>query len=280
MILTVVDLVTGALTRSRLHDHEQVVLRSFQESLFTPPPIVPGLDIAAGYRPAIEAVGMGGDWYSIVDTPDAVYAVIGDIAGHGPGAVAVMAEAKTIMRHLLTNGSTIEDTLQHADRALTRRGVYASAAVVRIDKATGLLRYANAGHPPALLFHRDDAGASTVTALATVHRPWLGVGVALPTATTGDCSQQVSEHRLGAGDVLLLYTDGLVEERRETLETSIRQQLYALDVDRPAAVIVDHLLTNRQTHRTPRSVDDDVAVVVIARTGDTAVTEPVHRPQP
>ncbi len=249
---TVADLVGGALSRTRLHDEERAVLRQLQNSLLTPPPEVDGFEISVGYRSALAAIGMGGDWYSVIDTPDAVYTVIGDVAGHGPGAVALMAEVKTVMRHLLTTGTTVTEAVAHADRTLQRRHACASMIVTRIDKQTHRLEYLNAGHPPGLCFT-----STGIVLLDHVHRPWLGVEPKERPATT--------HIPFEPGDLLLLFTDGLVEQRTEPLDDSIRN-LHALDTERPTNEIVDHLLSERERRRGPAATDDDIAVVTIRRT--------------
>jgi GAF domain-containing protein len=253
---TVADLVGGALSRTRLQDQERAVLQRLQATLLTAPPDLDGFDIAVGYRSALTAIGMGGDWYSIIDAPDAVYAVIGDIAGHGPGAVALMAEVKTIIRHLLTVGTPIDEAVAHADHTLQRRNAYASMIVARIDKTEPTLEYINAGHLPALIYTADG-----IVALDRTHRPWLGVeshDAVVPSVCP-----------LGPGELLLLYTDGLVEQRDEPLDTSIRTRLYTIDHRQPATELVDHLLATREHDRNAATVDDDVAIVAVhrARTG-------------
>ncbi len=249
---TVADLVGGALSRTRLHDQERAVLRRLQHSLLSPPPDIDGFDIAVGYRSALTAIDMGGDWYSIIDTPDAVYAIIGDIAGHGPGAVALMAEAKTIVRHLLATGTSLIEAVAHTDRTLQRRHAYASMIVARIDKRSNCLDYLNAGHPPALCFTRTG-----VVQLDDVHRPWLGVASELQLTTT-----RIS---FEGGHLLLLYTDGLAEQRNEPLDDSIRNHLHALDTAPPTQQIVDRLLFEREQRRNSATPDDDIAVVAIRR---------------
>lgn len=251
---TVTDLVGGALSRTRLQDQERAVLQRLQATLLMPPPHIAGFNVAVGYRSALATVGMGGDWYSIIDGPDAVHAVIGDVAGHGPGAVALMSEVKTVMRHLLTTGAPIDEVVRHADSTLQRRNAYASMVVVRIDKTAPRLDYVNAGHPPPLIYTSHG-----VVALDEIHRPWLGVE---PSGNPAPTSCDFVE-----GDLLLLYTDGLVEQRDEQLDHSIRTRLHGIDHRPPVTDLVDGLLAARQEHRDAATVDDDVAIIAVRRTG-------------
>jgi serine phosphatase RsbU (regulator of sigma subunit) len=249
---TVADLIGGALTRTRLADEEQAVLNRFQHTLLTPPPTIDGFDVAVGYRSALETVGIGGDWHTVIDTPAAVYLVIGDVAGHGPGAVALMAEVKTVMRHVLSTGTPLDEALRQADLTLQRRSAYASACVIRVDKRSHTLEYVSAGHVPPVLL---SAGGQTM--LSDVHRPWLGV----------ETSEQlpITVVAFGPGDALVAYTDGLVEERGELIDTSIANRFEGVMATMSADDLVARLVAERERHRTDQSVDDDIAVIAIRR---------------
>jgi serine phosphatase RsbU (regulator of sigma subunit) len=249
---TVSDLTQAALARARLYDEQREVLVRLQGTLLSAPPKIDGLDVAVGYRPALGDIGMGGDWYSVIDTPDRVYAVVGDVVGHGSEAIAVMAEVKTILRHLLTMGTPLDEALDQADLSLQRRSTHASAAIVEIDKHQPMLRYVNAGHLPSLVL-----GDGETRRLEEVHRPWLGTPrrrTAAPATVTFDSDA-----------LLVLYTDGLVEERGEVIDAGIDRLAASIDPGGSAQAIVDGLLTNRSVQRSHASVDDDIAVVAIRR---------------
>ena len=253
LAMTAVDLISGGLNRTRVSDREREVLQHFQRTLLTAPPNVDGFEIAVAYRSAVEAIGMGGDWYSVVDAEHAVWLVIGDVAGHGPDAVALMAEVKTIIRYLLTNDTSIEQTVEQAHRTLRRRRAYASVFIASIDKASETLTYMSAGHPPMLRFTNG-----IVVELDQTHRPWLGVDA--------HCTKTPTTVAYGASDLLLLYTDGVVEERGELLDIGIRR-LYSIDPTDTTDAIVQHVLSTRIEQRTAQTVDDDMAVIAIRRTG-------------
>jgi serine phosphatase RsbU (regulator of sigma subunit) len=194
-----------------------------------------------------------------------VYAVIGDVAGHGPGAVALMAEVKTVTRHLLATGTPLNDAVAHADRTLQRRRAYASIIVIRIDKHTNCLDYLNAGHPPALCFT-----ATGIVSLADVHRPWLGVAPTQQPTTT--------QIPFEPDDLLLLFTDGLVEQRDEPLDDSIRMHLHTLDTSPPTQHIVDRLLYEREQRDNASATDDDIAVIAIRRSPSQESAPALGRP--
>jgi serine phosphatase RsbU (regulator of sigma subunit) len=250
----VLDLLASAVARARRSEDERTVLQRLQQALLTPPPLVDGYDIAVSYESAMQSVGIGGDWYSVVDSERALFLVIGDVAGHGPGAVAIMAQVKTVIRHLLTVDAPIETALHQASTLLEDRNAYASAIILRIDKVTGVLTFVNAGHPFPLVRRGDD-----VEVLSVVHRPWLGVAadVARPSSTSFD-----------VGSTLLLYTDGLVEERHTNIDVSIEQLAVSVGHSTTrAAALVSRLALDRAEARGPLSPDDDIALVAVTRTG-------------
>ena len=250
----VVELIEAAWLRASDQEHEHDVLQRLTESLLLPAPTIDGLDIAVAYRSAIETVGIGGDWYSVIERDDVVHFVIGDIAGHGPGAVAIMAEAKSVLRHLLTAGTSIEAALEQADSVLRRRDAFASVIAVSVDKRREELTYLNAGHPFPILRTPDG-----ITLLTDLHRPWLGIA---------DRSKRATRVPFPTGSTLLLYSDGLVEDRRESIDTSIQRLVDKVESGstRPQ-LLVDQLLADRQEERTATTLDDDIAVIAVERCG-------------
>ncbi|HYF72830.1 MAG TPA: SpoIIE family protein phosphatase [Nocardioides sp.] len=192
--------MTGLLlTRSR----EQIAMaESLQRSVVLDhPPVVDGIELAARYQPAT-TYQLGGDWWDAFELPDGRIALaVGDVAGHGVSAASAMTQLRTALRAYLFEGHGPAACLDQLDRLmdglLDQR--IATAAVALLDPGTGRVSMASAGHPPPLLV--DDGG---VTELDVVSRPLLGVGTG--TSTTTDLV-------LGSSSTLLIYTDGLVEER-------------------------------------------------------------------
>ena len=250
----VVELIESAWLRASDQEHEHDVLQRLTESLLLPAPEIDGLQIAVAYRSAMERVGIGGDWYSVIERDDVVHFVIGDVAGHGPGAVAIMAEAKSVLRHLLTAGTSIGGALEHAHEVLRRRDAFASVIAVSVDKRNEMLTYLNAGHPFPIL--RTPTGT---TLLGELHRPWLGL--------EGD-ARPATRVPFPAGSTLLLYSDGLVEDRRESIDISIERLVDRVTVaSADPRVMVDAMLTEREDERSDTTVDDDIAVIAVFREG-------------
>ncbi|RFU20222.1 SpoIIE family protein phosphatase [Geodermatophilus marinus] len=215
MLLAVAEQCAQALDRARLHRAERRIAETLQRSLL--PAGLPRLErlaLAAHYLPGAEGAQAGGDWYDVVDMGRGSVAIaVGDVVGQGPAAAAVMGQLRSALSTALLQGCGPAEALEVLDRFAGRLpGALAStAAVVLLDAAAGTVRWARAGHPPALLVTGegtrllDGAGAGTV--LGVPGRPPYREGVGT----------------LPVGATLLLYTDGLVERRDEVLDTGLER---------------------------------------------------------
>jgi GAF domain-containing protein len=250
------DLCAQAIERATLSDAEHHVVTTLQDSVLTRLPPGTGLDVAARYLPAAHHVGLGGDWYQGIALDDDRYAVIvGDVAGHGITAVGDMAQLKAVMGALVRIGLPLGDVFQETTSLLRHAGraVTATALIVVVDAANGELAYAAAGHPPALLRMPD----GEVIELRDGRQPLLGV--------VTDATARAAVHPFPVGSMLVVYTDGLVERRREALDRSISRLATELgSVSRgDAESVAAQLLASHVVDRDP---DDDIALVVVTRT--------------
>jgi serine phosphatase RsbU (regulator of sigma subunit) len=161
-----------------------------------------GLDAAVTYLPAESAVQVGGDWYHAQTVPgDGVVLAIGDVAGHGLQAASGMAYLRYALFAWLSIG--IRDPgllLGHLNQLCTQLGLTGSAVVALYDPESRIMRWGRAGHPPPLLAR---AGAA---------EPLAGPAGLLLGARP-DAAYRASSARLRADDLVLFYTDGLVERR-------------------------------------------------------------------
>ncbi len=211
-----------------------------------------GLSVAAAYVPAESEAAVGGDWYKCRLLPDGRgLLAIGDACGHGLGAVARMAQ----QRHALAGLAHAPGT--HAGQLTTWLNELLCGDPAA-QTATGIIghvdaerdfRWACAGHPAPLLLRDGRA-----TALDTGHRgPLFGMlpGYEYATATLA----------LRPGDLLLLYTDGMVERRGEDITTGIdalRAELVACD-GLTAQDALDHIMAGY----TPETHEDDTCLLAI-----------------
>ncbi|WP_232291846.1 SpoIIE family protein phosphatase [Frankia sp. QA3] len=205
---TLAGICAHAFERARLYERQTTLVAVLQRAIL--PQRLPdpsGVRLSARYLPASRDVGIGGDWYDAIVLPDGeLMLVVGDVGGHGLGAIAIMAELYQATRaYALQGRSPAEITTQLAAN-LAGQGdeALATAVVARLTPGERRLTWSCAGHPPPLLI----AGRST-RYLDQVHGPILG---AAPGHRYGQ-----SVLSLPPGCRLLLYSDGLVERRGTSL---------------------------------------------------------------
>ena len=217
--------------------------------LLAPLPELPGVDLAARYRPAGDAP-IGGDWYDLVPLGSARLALsLGDVAGHGLSVAPVMAQLRHALRADLLAEVSPSEAVGRLDELLHRvfPTELASVVVAEFEPASGRLRVANAGHLPPLVV----APGSVPRLLDTDRGPALGL--------SEDSAYAETELVLAAGTTLVLYTDGLVERRGEALDASLAR------LRATAAEPVDDLdaLCDRLVERADH--DDDVTLLAMRR---------------
>lgn len=184
-------------------------------------PVIPGLRFSAKYLPAGSGIKMGGDWYDVYPLADGrVTCVVGDVVGRGVLAASVMAEIRTAFRAYLNEGHDPSSAMELLNDLLVSMGRdrTATLAVAQLDLETSELLAVSAGHPPAVLV-TPDGGTQLIEPR---HGLLLGIkrGVKF-------YSQR---YPFPAGSVLLLYTDGLIERRDESLDEGL-ERLAAVAAD-------------------------------------------------
>jgi serine phosphatase RsbU (regulator of sigma subunit)/anti-sigma regulatory factor (Ser/Thr protein kinase)/anti-anti-sigma regulatory factor len=185
----------------RRYERSRDVITELQRELLPPGlPVLPGLQVAASYLLADADTAAGGDWFDAVARPDGrVALVVGDVVGHGITASGVMGQLRAVLQERLDSGATPAEALTAADRFAGRmRTAHATTVCLAdLDPGSGEVTYCTAGHPPPLVVRAD---GSTRFLPATGAGP-LGTGSAF----------FVRQDRLEPGDLLLLYSDGILE---------------------------------------------------------------------
>ncbi|RSS60522.1 ANTAR domain-containing protein [Streptomyces sp. WAC07061] len=216
--------VALAATRDQLADTEAEsadrsrLALQLQHAIMPPAPAsleAPGIRIAVRYRPAESESLVGGDWYDSAVLPNGkVLLSVGDVAGHGIQAATDMVVLRNALRGLAVTGADPAQLLAWLNRvAFHLTGHLTATAVCALfDPTTRTLRWARAGHLPPVLVR--GAHAESMPLL-----PGLLLG-ALPDVTFAE-----EEVQLAAGDILLMYTDGLVERRDVAVTDSLSQLL-------------------------------------------------------
>lgn len=214
-------------------------------------PVLPGVSAAARYLPGASGAFVGGDWYQGVRVGDGLVLAMGDVMGHGMRSAARMGQLRAIVATLALEGHS-------PGRLLTRLAEstevlldleLATLIVAAYDPATRQLTVASAGHPPPLLAPLDEAPR------------YLEVDPGPPIGTVPGRYPEIVA-TVPAGSTLVLYTDGLVENRDESLEDGLARLREALvELRLPPEAVCDHVL--RRLGR-ERGADDDVALLVIS----------------
>lgn len=189
-----------------------------------------GLEYCFYYQPCDEIHGLGGDFYDVLPLPDSrTYVAVGDIVGHGLQAVEDMAQLRNAGRAYAHRGDSPDQLLTDLNRftADVARGDFATVMVAIFDHRTGLLSYCSAGHPPALLRR---AATGEVVRLSDANGPLLG-----PLEDAVFTERVIRVH---PGDVLVMYTDGLVEHV-DTVVTAGIERVEQLVADWPPERLLD-----------------------------------------
>lgn len=250
-----------AIERAQLYDRERNTARLLQRSLLPDAlPAVPGVQLGASCQPASNDVEVGGDWFDALVMPDGRLVVaVGDVMGKGVRAASVMGQVRNALRgvvHADTSPAAVLAWLDAVVVALDDDEELVTLAYGVLDPATGVFEWGCAGHPPPLLL-----GPSGVA--------FLEGGESLPLGLSGPRSS--ARVQLGAGEALMMFSDGLVESRTRPLVDGLEllcgwaRRLAGSTLLPAAGAIVENVVTDMV-----ELSNDDVTVLVLRR--DTQVT--------
>ena len=254
-----------AVDNARRYAREHAMAATLQRSLL--PRALPGqdaLELAHRYLPAQS--GVGGDWFDVIPLSGGrVALVVGDVVGHGLHAAATMGRLRTAVHNFSALDLPPDEIIGHLDELVSRSDQEEGAGSGALDGANGMMGatclyaiydpvsrscvLARAGHPPPALVHPD----------GSVEFPDIPVGAPLG---LGGPPYETAEVELAEGSRLVLYTDGLIEDRQRDIDVGLellRRSLAGADrsPEETCDAVTGALLTER-----PR---DDVALLV-ART--------------
>ncbi len=206
---------SGARAASGVYGVNGVVgmVAELQEALLpTALPVLPQLRIAARYLVAGHEQSAGGDWFDAVPLAGGgVALVVGDVVGHGVAASAAMGQLRAVLGELLVAEPDPGRVLARADAFAARTPALQAATLTLavLDQAGDGLRYATCGHPPPLVVGAD----GTTRFLAGTGTGPLGTGSA----------PVLARATLLPGEVLLLYSDGLIERPHKSIEAGMAE---------------------------------------------------------
>ncbi|WP_406120676.1 SpoIIE family protein phosphatase [Streptomyces canus] len=215
-----------SIDNARRYTHERSMVLALQRRLLPQGlPDQDAVEVAHRYLPAESDVG--GDWYDVIPLSGSrVGLLVGDVVGHGMLSAATMGRLRTAARSFAELDFPPDEVLTHLDNLVGRldredpdgngAGVIGATCLYAIyDPTTQRCLMARAGHPPPALVHPD----------GTVTYPELPAG---PPLGLGGLPFDAAEVDLPAGSQLVMYTDGLIEDRHRDVDVVLEQLREAL----------------------------------------------------
>ncbi|MEV0079084.1 SpoIIE family protein phosphatase [Nocardia neocaledoniensis] len=248
-----------ALQRARNFDQARATSLTLQRAMLGPIELPPRFSVH--YEPALPPLEIGGDWYDVVPLRDGtIGVVVGDCVGRGLSAAVVMGQLRTAARALLLRGAGPAQLLSELDAVAARipGAMCTTVCAAVLDPERGMVRYSNAGHMPPILAPPGGPGRI------------LEGGRAVPLATFETPRRPEATTALPPGATLVLFTDGLVEQRGYDIDEGFVKIAGVLSETGGALPrdVADAVLSRLCP---PAGYDDDVAMVVYRQP-----PEPLH----
>lgn len=256
----VADRAALSIRRVQLREQEHRIAEELQRGLL--PKLLPdvaGVELAAHYQAAGLGAEAGGDWYDAFALPGGrVGVVVGDVTGRGVRAASTMGQMRSVTRAfaLADDGSRnpgeVLTAVNRYQLALAEGELFTVVYAI-VDPRAGRLWFANAGHPPPLV--RNGAGETRY-----LERGGGLMGV-------GEVVYEDVEAQIGDQDTIILYSDGLVERREESIDVGLERlaQAAASGPD-SAPQLCAHLL--RRVLPSSAGLHDDVTAMLVRVGGD------------
>jgi PAS domain S-box-containing protein len=251
-LATVVELVGLGLQRAETNERDRRVAEQLQRSMLpTRLPEVSGASLGALYEAGTRGMQVGGDWYDVcVATDGRVLLGLGDVVGHGLQAASAMGQMRTAFAALAPT-LPLEDLVERLSgfSVDVRGALLSTVAVAEFSTDLSAMRVISAGHVPAMVRRADGA---------VEQLPDGG----LPLGIEGTARRHVVGVDLAPGDTVVLYSDGLVERRVESIDVGLARLRSAL---RSADTTSGQTLVDDVFESLGRPNADDVAVLVLRR---------------
>jgi serine phosphatase RsbU (regulator of sigma subunit)/anti-sigma regulatory factor (Ser/Thr protein kinase) len=293
VLTTVARMLAQALARAGVAESERELSLGLQRTMLPVlGPAIPGMEVAARYVPTGGGLQVGGDWYDMIQLPGGRVAfVIGDVQGHDVRAAGLMGQLRIALRAYASEGHRPDAVLSRASRFLygitegahgvdghgagpaasdTDGARFATCLYLEVDPASGTLDIARAGHPDPAVLMADGT---------VMMRPTDG---GLPLGIVPDTDYPTTRMVLEPGETLMLCTDGLLETGGHDMETGwlrVRKLLEEYDPRRESLEVLADALVQAvhgpESHHTVGPLadrrEDDIAVLLLSRTGDPTV---------
>ena len=250
---TLASLAAQALDRARIYESERTIAETLQRSVLPASlPDVPGVQLAARYLPGTDEVDVGGDWFDAVLLPTGRLGIaVGDVVGKGVASAATMAQLRNALRAFALDQMKPSSTVSRLNRLTEELSESAFATVVYavLDPDTGTCRFTCAGHPPPLVVDPDGRAR------------YVEGGRGLPLGTGAKAHYRQAAVELQVGSTVILYTDGLVERRSESIDEGLERLRVAAESARgDPQSLVGHVIDALVGDAGRR---DDIAVLAV-----------------
>jgi anti-sigma regulatory factor (Ser/Thr protein kinase) len=250
-----------AIEHARAYEREVGTVEMLQRSLLPDRlPRLPGARIAARYLPG--GADVGGDWYDAIPLEDGrVGLAMGDVVGHGLGAASLMGQLRHAARAYALEGHPPPAVLDRLDRLVRslEGGQMATLLYVVVDADLRSMRFASAGHVPPLVVTPD------------AHAHFLEGAPNPPLGVFESAAHEELHVELEPGSTIVLYTDGLVEERGVSIDAGLEALRQAAEQPGDPEQLCDHLV---ESMLAIHPANDDIAVLALRAL--PARAEPLH----
>lgn len=250
-----------ALVEQEKAEYELSIAREVQRQLLpAEAPTILGYDSAAFYQ---GAKAVSGDYFDFIPLGNGLWGfIVADVSGKGIPGSMVMAVTRTIIRLVADkhrNGAA--DTLKETNRLISKqikRGMFVTAFYAILDENTGSLTYASAGHNPMVIY-RAGSGSYELAS---------GKGIALGFNEGPLFDKTIQEQKtvLGAGDMMLIYTDGFPEAMNAANEEFGDERFYQIIAqhgNRDARGVIAQLVQEVAEHRGSAEQSDDLTIIAV-----------------
>lgn len=246
-----------AIENARLYGRERDVAETLQNALLAVPERLMGIKYGLAYRSATDKSKVGGDFYDLIEfTNGKVGIVVGDVSGKGLDAATATAMAKMTIKAFAYEHDSPAEVLANANSVIASQvstNQFITIAYVVLDPNTGGLTYASAGHPSPIIVNRESS---------SVRQLRLG---SAPLGVMGDSEYENYTEQLSEDEVILLYTDGLMEAREDKEQFGDEKLGWVLsDIgDTDIREIPGKLLEAAQDFANGK-LEDDVAIIALS----------------
>ncbi len=253
LLQLIADRAALAIDHARLYARELGIVETLQRSLLPESlPQVPGLLTAARYMPGGPGADVGGDWYDAISLDGGRLGIaMGDVVGHGIGAAALMGQLRNALRAYALDGNSPAQVVEKLDRLVQNleAGRMATLVYMVIAPDLGSVEFSSAGHLPPLVLGPDGDAV------------FLEGGRTLPLGVMPSAEYPQADAELEPGSTIVLYTDGLVEERGASIDRGLEALKDAvMEGPKEPEALCDHIVSSLLADR---AATDDIAVLTV-----------------